>query len=99
MLTLAPNNADVLSTLGSGRLLCAEIRTKAVLLPNGRFVSIRRPRVVLRTLARTMFIAGRYAESLSSLRKSPPDNLVTLMFRALCHASLGEMTQRSRLPT
>ena len=40
-----------------------------------------------------MFVAGRYTESLSSLRKSPPDNPVTLMFRALCHASLGEMTQ------
>ncbi|TJW43795.1 MAG: hypothetical protein E5W83_16275 [Mesorhizobium sp.] len=38
-------------------------------------------------------MAGRYADSLSSLRKSPPDSPVTLMFRVLCNALLEEPAQ------
>ena len=94
MLALAPNNADVLSMLGSSRaLVCGNPDEGCALAERALRLNPQAPSWYYAHLARAKFVAGRYAESLSSLRKSPPDNPVTLMFRALCHASLGEMTQ------
>lgn len=94
VLTLAPNNADALSTLGSSRtLVCGSPDEGCALAERALRLNPQAPGAFYAHHARATFVAGRYTESLSSLRKSPPDNPVTLMFRALCHASLGEMTQ------
>ncbi|MDE3820071.1 adenylate/guanylate cyclase domain-containing protein [Sinorhizobium meliloti] len=94
VLTLAPNNADTLSMLSSSRaLVCGDPDVACALAERALRLNPQAPSWYYAQLARARFVAGRYAESLSSLRKSPSDNPVTLMFRVLCHGLLGEPDQ------
>lgn len=93
-LTLAPHDADVLSMLASSRaLVCGNPEEGCALAERALRLNPQAPSWYYAQLARARFVAGRYADSLSSLRQSPPDNPVTLMFRALCHALLEEPGQ------
>ncbi|MBZ9605463.1 tetratricopeptide repeat protein [Phyllobacterium sp. KW56] len=93
-LALAPNNADVLSMLGASRaLVCGNPAEACALAERALRLNPQAPSWYYAQLARAKFVAGRCEECLSALRQSPPDNPVTLMFRALCHASLGDVAQ------
>ena len=93
-LALAPNNADVLSMLGSSRaLVCGNPAEACALAERALRLNPQAPSWYYAQLARARFVAGRCEECLSALRQSPPDDPVTLMFRALCHASLGKVAQ------
>ncbi|MER8909266.1 hypothetical protein NKH99_16595 [Mesorhizobium sp. M0854] len=93
-LALAPNDADVLSMLASSRaLVCGNPEEGCALAERALRLNPQAPSWYYAQLARARFVAGRYADSLSSLCQSPPDIPVTLMFRALCHALLEESAQ------
>jgi adenylate cyclase len=93
-LALAPNNADMLAMLASSRaLVCGNPEEGCALAERALRLNPQAPSWYYAQLARARFVAGRYGDSLSSLRQSPPDAPVTLMLRALCCALLDETEQ------
>jgi TolB-like protein/DNA-binding CsgD family transcriptional regulator len=90
-LAAAPNDADTLAMLAGSRTLLTGDPDRAYELAK-RAISLN-PRNSCKyvMLGRCSFVVGRHRECLSALELGPTGSPITLLFRAMAHAMLGEV--------
>jgi tetratricopeptide (TPR) repeat protein len=90
-LAAAPNDADTLAMLAGSRTLVTGDPDRAYELAKRALSLNPRNSCKYIMLGRCSFVVGRHRECLSALELAPTGSPITLLFRAMAHAMLGEV--------
>jgi TolB-like protein len=90
-LAAAPNDADTLAMLAGSWTLLTGDPDRAYELAKRAICLNPRNSCKYVMLGRCSFVVGRYRECLAALELAPTGSPITLLFRAMAHAMLGEV--------